>query len=169
MQKRGEHKVLESEIESVLNNKETLKVLLDFARRSFCPEGILFYKDVQHYKKLVIKYQDHEFNTAFHNTETIKKHRSNVQKLVSNIVKSYLAEGSVNELNLPNVKILRNDINAKLAELEHNHSPYPVDLFDSAQVETLLTILGLYERLKYSNKSILDYSTHWRSKTTPHI
>ncbi|KAF0977788.1 hypothetical protein FDP41_003110 [Naegleria fowleri] len=43
--------VFESELEMILNNKEAFELLLDFARRSFCTEGILVYKEIEQYKK----------------------------------------------------------------------------------------------------------------------
>lgn len=68
-------------LELILHNKKMCSHLLDFARKSYCPENILCYNDIERYET----------------TNDVESRR----KLAFHILDHYLNENSPLELNLP--------------------------------------------------------------------
>ncbi|KAG2388780.1 hypothetical protein C9374_000219 [Naegleria lovaniensis] len=133
----------ESELEMILNNKETFELLLDFARRSFCTEGILVYKEIEQYKK-----------------SRNKKRK----KKALDIVHCYITEGSPYQLNVPNIDIMREEILFKIHTLERDN--LPPSLFDSLQVMAMVDLLDVYTRLKRSNARVRQIVEEWKLATS---
>ncbi|EFC37410.1 predicted protein [Naegleria gruberi] len=153
----------QSEIECVLNDQKLFNILIDFSRRSYSPESVLFYKDIQHYKQLVAKLEMME-NGAFQHVESIKNLRVKITRFVQNIVHVYLCEGSVNELNIPNLKMKKLELTNKIAAcIEFESNRFTRDLFDSILVESMLTLMEVYHRLKQQNPTIRQFSLHWKN------
>ncbi|EFC46151.1 hypothetical protein NAEGRDRAFT_79252 [Naegleria gruberi] len=86
--------VFDSELEWALNKSETCEMLLEYSRRSFCPEGVLVYKDISKFKL----------------ASTFKKRKL----LAFQVVDNYLTFGGVYELNMPNIHLLREEILFKI-------------------------------------------------------
>ncbi|EFC40396.1 predicted protein [Naegleria gruberi] len=151
--------LFESEIELVLNNDEMCKLLLEFSRRSYCPEGVLFYKDVQSFKRQVQSYYNYKEENELLKTNIVTRHRERITNSAKKIVGNYLSEGALNELNVPSLPTKRNDILAKLYASEKSsidHCP-PKNLFDQVICETLLTLTEVFTRLKQKSKKIQNF------------
>ncbi|EFC48243.1 predicted protein [Naegleria gruberi] len=123
--------VKETGIEKVLKNKKTYQILLDFARRSYCTESVLCWRDIQRFKKA---------------------RKANRKKAATHILKAYLTAGAPLELNISKIEERRSEIE-KLIEENPNISH---NLFALIQDHCLNDMTDLFERLKSSNKQIGD-------------
>ena len=135
--------IFSNELEFILNKNETCEMLLEYSRRSFCPEGVLVYKDISKFKQ----------------ANNFKK-----RKLVAlEIVNCYLTPGGVYELNLPNMNAIREDILLKInsAMCDDELSD---ELFEEVQIQTLLTLKDVLERLRLSNEKIRIVLEEWRER-----
>ncbi|EFC46152.1 predicted protein [Naegleria gruberi] len=135
--------VFSNELEFILNKNETCEILLEYSRRSFCPEGVLVYKDI----------------TKFKQARCFKK-----RKLIAlDIVKCYLTSSGVYELNLPNMNVIREDILLKINSAMCNDE-LTDDLFEEVQFQALLTLQDVLERLRYANEKIRKVLQEWKEK-----
>lgn len=121
----------ETGIEKILKNKKTYQILLEFARRSYCTESVLCWRDIQRFKKA---------------------RRAQRTKAANHILKAYLTLGAPLELNISKIEEKKKEIEKIIAEnpkISHN-------LFASIQDHCLNDMTDLFERLKNSNKQIAD-------------
>ncbi|EFC40015.1 predicted protein [Naegleria gruberi] len=117
-----------NQMEILLRNRETFWLILDYARRSYCPENILAYKDIENFKKIS------------------KKNRKQV---ALKIINTYLVHDSPLELNIPNASTRYHEINTFLTGLVDDN--VPLDLFDDIKLACLTNMTDIFERLKSSN------------------
>ena len=117
---------------------------MDYLRKSFCPENLLCYADIEKYKR-----------------ETALRQR---KKIAHRMVKKYLYEDSPFQLNLPSdlysVKTIIMD-NISFAD---NQNALTDDLFADIQLHVLSNLVDSYSRLKFSNKTIQKVSNDWNAK-----
>ncbi|KAG2392507.1 hypothetical protein C9374_011232 [Naegleria lovaniensis] len=121
----------ESGLEKVLKNKKTFAVMLDFARRSFAPESVQCWRDIQRFKKTK---------------------RSNRKKAAMHILNAYLTLGAPLELNMSRIEEKRKELLC-IIEKEEKISP---NLFVMIQDHCLNDMADLFERLRNSNKEIAE-------------
>ena len=111
-----------SSSEKLLKNKKAFSIILDFARRSYCPEGILCWSAIQTYKK------------------TRKEKR---KKVALEIVSIYLDPDSPFEINIPRSEVTKKEILEKL----ENPKTLTSSLFDSVESNCLLDLKDILDRL----------------------
>ncbi|KAG2386740.1 hypothetical protein C9374_002484 [Naegleria lovaniensis] len=146
----------QSELEMLLANKESKEILLDYCRRSFCPENVLCYLDIQTYKALCKKLLVPSPKKAIRMTsiadETpITQGKTCPKKQMAlHIINTYLEKNSLNELNLPsNFTLLKEQL--LVAINAHSEQEMPENLFDSLQCIVLQNMEDVYHRLIRSN------------------
>nr|CAG4714556.1 unnamed protein product [Naegleria fowleri] len=130
-----------SVVELFLRNKKTFNILLDYARKSYCCESVLAWKDIQKFKK---------------------SKRKQRQKIGKYILKTYLDEDSPVQLNLPSnlVDMIPEwDAQLKLSKPEKK-------MFDLLQLHCVLDITDVFERLKASDKKVRDIIESWQNVNT---
>ena len=133
---RGHLELYNSEVEFCLHNKEAFEILTDFSRKSYCIEGVLFFKDV----------------------ETFKVNRN--REMALHIVQSYLNEGSTYELNIPNIATHREEI---LYKINTSHTDnLPQNLFSQLEFLSMHTLLDVYDRSKRTNPRICELAIEWQ-------
>ncbi|EFC49485.1 predicted protein [Naegleria gruberi] len=115
----------------ILARKRSFKIFLDFARRSFCPEAVICYEHIQHYKKCS---------------------KRNRKKVANKILETYLRLGSPLELNYPNLQRLYDDLEIKINSNEIPES----NLFDQVVFHCLQDMKELFERFKNQSKEARD-------------
>ncbi|KAG2388507.1 hypothetical protein C9374_000671 [Naegleria lovaniensis] len=133
-----------SELEMILGNKESFDTLLDFSRRSFCPECVLIFKQVERFKK----------TTSITKRKHIALHK----------VQNFLVENSPHELNLPNLSFMREELLFKIQMYDN----IPNNLFNEIEMLSLHNLTDLYERLKRSNVKIRELSNEWKKTCLDH-
>ncbi|EFC47854.1 predicted protein [Naegleria gruberi] len=121
----------ESNIEKVLKNKKMFKIMLDFARRSYCTESLQCWKDIQRYKRST----------------------KNRKKIANHILQVYLSINSPLELNIPKIEQCNSEITSQLTEKP------PANLFHKIQQHCLIDMTDLFERLKNSNTEFASFIT----------
>ncbi|EFC41448.1 predicted protein [Naegleria gruberi] len=123
------------DVEQFLKNKENYEKILDFARRSYCPENLLCWRDIQRFKN------------SFHMNGKVEESA----RMGINIVESYLKSCSLAQINLPS------DLALKVGEIETllSNSPNLINqnLFDSIQSHCLVDIqCDVYIRFTVQSK-----------------
>ncbi|EFC35860.1 predicted protein, partial [Naegleria gruberi] len=130
-------RVEESELEHFLKSKKTFNILLDFARRSYCPESVLCYQDIERFKL------------------TNKKNR---KQAALHITKTYLKPNSPLELNFPKLSQMFEQISKAIETtplLETN-------FFDNIQWHCIEDMTDVFERLKSQNKEVRNILKQWK-------
>ncbi|EFC45286.1 predicted protein [Naegleria gruberi] len=130
-------RVEESELEHFLKSKKTFNILLDFARRSYCPESVLCYQDIERFKL------------------TSKKNR---KQAALHITKTYLKPNSPLELNFPKLSQMFEQISKAIETtplLETN-------FFDNIQWHCIEDMTDVFERLKSQNKEVRNILKQWK-------
>ena len=128
----------DTELELLLKHKKSYMILLDFSRRSYCPEPILCWKDIQRYKK------------------GSKKNR---KKTGLYICETYLRKGAPLELNIPESVANYEQTVKFLTETNEVPSSH---LFNEVHVHCLNDMTDVFERLKQSNKQVREMIEDWR-------
>lgn len=121
----------ESGLEKILKNKKTFHLMLDFARRSFAPESVQCWRDIQRFKN---------------------SKRLNRKKAAMHILNAYLTLGAPLELNMPHIEEKRQEL---LSMIEKSEKISP-NLFVTIQDHCLNDMADLFERLKNLNKEIAE-------------
>ncbi|KAF0974606.1 hypothetical protein FDP41_006638 [Naegleria fowleri] len=136
--------IYDTELEMILSNKESFEIFLDHCRRSFCAEGVLFYKDLEKYKHC----------------------QSNTRRrdMALHIVQCYLIQGSPQELNIGNIESLREEILFVIHTNNYAVQMLPDKLFDGVKSVTLSNLIDSYERLKRQNPKIKKLSNDWKEQ-----
>ncbi|KAG2370904.1 hypothetical protein C9374_013739 [Naegleria lovaniensis] len=140
--------VYDTEMEMILNNKQAFESFLDHCRRSFCAEGLLFYKDLEKYKQCSSSTQRRDM--ALH------------------IVQCYLVQGAPQELNIGNIETLREEILFVIHTNNHTVNKLPDHLFDRVKSVALSNLIDAYERLKRQNPNIKKLSNDWKEHQSYH-
>ncbi|EFC37800.1 predicted protein [Naegleria gruberi] len=122
----------ESDLEKVLKNKRMFAKLLEFSRKSYCPENILCFKDIQIYKRLK---------------------QPGKKKMADYICQTYLRQFAPLELNMPHSETRYDDIMGKLERKETLEK----NLFDYLSVTCLNNMQDVFERLKETDSSVKDF------------
>lgn len=135
----------ESGLEKVLKNRKMFKTLLDFARRSYCTESVLCWRDIQRYKKAK---------------------KSQRKKAVNHIVNAYMTIGAPLELNMPKIAFKRAEILDQVKQIESTGGKLPSDIFNSVQDHCLNDMADLFDRLKNSNKEISEFVKNHKKATS---
>ena len=130
----------QTEIETVLKNRKTFALLLEFSRRCYCPEDVLAFRDIEKFRKIS------------------KKHK---KKVATKILKTYLKSGSSLELNMSNLSKKYEEIETILQKAT-NPSLIPNTLFDDIRVLCLNNMVDVFERLKATDKSIQEMVINFR-------
>ncbi|KAG2377676.1 hypothetical protein C9374_009192 [Naegleria lovaniensis] len=128
----------QNELEMILNQQETFEILLDFSRKSYCPESVTIFREIDKYKKC--------------------KHK---KQLALYIVETYLSEGGAEELNLPNVVAIHEEILFKI----HTCDMLPDTLFDEVYLLSMQNLTDIYNRLKKQNPKIKEMAEQWKNQT----
>ncbi|EFC45189.1 predicted protein [Naegleria gruberi] len=131
----------DSELEQFLMNKRTFTILLDFARRSYCPESVLCYRDIERYKL------------------TSKKNR---KKAALKITKTYLKTGSPLELNFPKLNQTFEEYSQIINNSNNNQSLLETSLFESIQLHCLDDMRDVFDRLKNQSKETRNILEQWK-------
>ncbi|KAG2392508.1 hypothetical protein C9374_011233 [Naegleria lovaniensis] len=124
----------ESGLEKILKNKKTFEIMLDFARRSFAPESVQCWRDIQRFKKTK---------------------RSNRKKAAMHILNAYLTLGAPLELNMSRIEEKKQEL-LIILQNESKTNPISHHLFDSVQDHCLNDMADLFERLKNANHEIYE-------------
>ncbi|KAG2373695.1 hypothetical protein C9374_011984 [Naegleria lovaniensis] len=131
--------VYDTEMEMILNNKQAFESFLDHCRRSFCAEGLLFYKDLEKYKQCSSSTQRRDM--ALH------------------IVQCYLVQGAPQELNIGNIETLREEILFVIHTNNHTVNKLPDHLFDRVK-SVALTLKSkpqlILEAIQHNDLSSID-------------
>ncbi|KAG2392504.1 hypothetical protein C9374_011229 [Naegleria lovaniensis] len=130
----------ETELESILKNKKLFERLLDYSRRSFAPESVLCYRDIQHFKK----------------SKSNQK-----RKAAQFIVNTYLQQGSPLELNIDNVNERGEDYTRKIAEFTED-AKIPKTLFDELEMACLVDMRDVFTRAQVDDKEIFNAVQQWK-------
>ncbi|KAF0976678.1 hypothetical protein FDP41_004577 [Naegleria fowleri] len=120
----------QSEIERILLNKRTYDIMLDFARRSYCVESVLAWRDIRRFKSS----------------------RIHKKKIAQHIVNTYLTVGSPFELNISNIEKKRQEYLTILNSDTKITSPF----FDKLEEHCLYDMRDVFTRLRNANKEIDD-------------
>ncbi|EFC37669.1 predicted protein [Naegleria gruberi] len=119
-----------STTEILLKDPKTYSIFLDFARRSYTPEPVLCWTDIQKFKKLP------------------KKDR---KEKALKMIDSYISLSAPLELNLPNINVMRRDL---LNIIEKDETNIPIELFENVETLCLQDLLDLQQRLVDQNDFI---------------
>lgn len=130
----------DSELEQVLHNRKGFTKILDFSRRSYAPESVLCYRDIQRFKKL---------------------RAGNRRKMATHIVNTYLTIGSPLELNIDNIEIRKKEFSEKLS---NTNEKLPRTMFNLIQDHCLVDMRDIFDRLRSSDKEIYQMLQDWRMK-----
>ncbi|KAG2381802.1 hypothetical protein C9374_006186 [Naegleria lovaniensis] len=164
---------IRTDLERFLDNRKTFELLLDFAKRSYCPESVLCYKDIERFKSSL-------------------KHRKSISL---HILKTYLKPNSPLELNVPKIsqihdEIMRSIVDASTLQntmvpsvsstmliphtattLSSSSSPttttptnIPPNLFDHIQLHCLHNMTDVFERLKSQSKQARKILQEWKEE-----
>ncbi|KAG2377943.1 hypothetical protein C9374_008565 [Naegleria lovaniensis] len=120
----------QSEIERILLNKRTFDIMLDFARRSYCVESVLAWRDIRRFKSS----------------------RLHKRKIAQHVVNTYLTIGSPFELNISNIVKKREDYMNVL----NSDAKITSSFFDKLEEHCLYDMRDVFTRLRNSNKEIDD-------------
>ncbi|KAG2382189.1 hypothetical protein C9374_005391 [Naegleria lovaniensis] len=121
----------DSSVETVLKNKKSYKIMLDFARRSYCPEAVLCWSDIQRFKK----------------TSNKEKRREMGQFIVN----TYVTISSPMEINIPNIARTHQTLKELLQASSQDVS---VDMFQQIEIFCIQDLNEVLQRLSASNKMI---------------
>jgi len=124
-------------LEKFLKNKKTYGMLLDFARRSYCMESVLCYKDIEKFKRSKPKMRN---RMGLHIIKTYLKVHSPVQINLSAALLSHVHEWEI---------------------VLSGSTPADYKLFEEAQLHCLLDITDVFERLKASDKKVKELVATW--------
>ncbi|KAG2381804.1 hypothetical protein C9374_006188 [Naegleria lovaniensis] len=128
-----------------LKNRKTFELLLDFAKRSYCPESVLCYKDIERFKSSL-------------------KHRKSISL---HILKTYLKPNSPLELNVPKISQIHDEIQKVITESTPTN--IPPNLFDHIQLHCLHDMTDVFERLKIHHKEARKILQEWKENIPPSI
>ncbi|EFC48244.1 predicted protein [Naegleria gruberi] len=135
----------ESGLEKVLKNRKMFKIVLEFARRSYCTESVLCWRDIQRFKKAK---------------------RSQRKKAVNHIVNAYMTVGAPLELNMPKITFKSAEILEQVKQIESTNGKIPTDIFKAVQDHCLNDMADLFDRLKNSNNVISDFVKNYKKAST---
>ncbi|EFC48592.1 predicted protein [Naegleria gruberi] len=121
---------LNNTITSLLHDKKAFEIISDFARRSYCLEDVLAWKEIQNFKKM-------------------KKRRI----AAFEFLKTFLVSGSPLELNIPNGY---KTLNSLQESLDSNMEEPPANLFADIEFNCLFNMVDLLQRLKVRNDYIAN-------------
>lgn len=130
----------ETELEAILRNKKMFERFLDYARRSFAPESVLCYRDIQHFKK----------------TKSNQK-----RKAAQFVVNTYLQLGSPLELNIDNVNERGHDFTRILSEYSED-AKIPKSLFEELEMACLVDMRDVFTRAQVDDKEIFNAVQQWK-------
>ncbi|EFC42154.1 predicted protein [Naegleria gruberi] len=116
--------------ERLLKNKKTFDIVLDFARRSYCTESVLCWRDIERYKK---------------------SGKGNRKKIALHIVEAYLSLEAPLELNMPKIQERKQELSAII-----ENGSLELDLFNGIQEHCLHDMIDLMDRLSSANKEISE-------------
>ncbi|KAF0981189.1 hypothetical protein FDP41_012977 [Naegleria fowleri] len=119
----------DSSVEIVLKHKKAYPIMLDFARRSYCPEAVLCWSDIQRFKKTVNKEKRKE--------------------MAQFIIDTYVTISSPLEINIPNIAKTHQELNEKLKA-----NQVVVDMFQQIEIFCIQDLNEVLHRLSASNKFI---------------
>lgn len=111
---KHEDEHVDSYVEQLLKTPKTFKILLDHARRSYCPEGVLCYHEIQRYKKT--------------------KKEMTRKKIAMYIIETFLTLGAPLEINISLLEQRREAL-LKQIDVMFSKSNNSVDFNDISQVE----------------------------------
>ncbi|KAG2374150.1 hypothetical protein C9374_010987 [Naegleria lovaniensis] len=131
----NEHDMERCMIEKILKNKKTFEMLLEFAKRSYCPESVLCYKDIEQFKSKM----------------TSQKNRNKIGLF---IVRTYCMPHSPAQLNLPSNFMTQ--VKLWLEKLEYNNGIVESTMFDSLQQHCLNDLIDVFERWRWSSKEVRE-------------
>ncbi|KAG2375007.1 hypothetical protein C9374_010381 [Naegleria lovaniensis] len=131
----------ESGLEQCLKQRKTFNVILEFARKSFCPEPVLCYRDVERFTKT-----------------TSSKNR---RKLALHIANTYLKQNSPLQLNYPKVNEVFHESMSVINRCSNNNEMIPLDLFKNIQLHCLNDMTDIFERLKRQDRDIKEVVAQW--------
>ncbi|KAF0982727.1 hypothetical protein FDP41_011190 [Naegleria fowleri] len=131
----------ESGLEQCLKQKKTFNTILEFARKSFCPEPVLCYRDIERFTKT-----------------TNSKNR---RKLAPHIANTYLKQNSPLQLNYPKVNEAFHECMAVIHRCSDNGTIIPSDLFKNIQLHCLNDMTDIFERLKRQDRDIKEVVHQW--------
>ncbi|EFC42641.1 predicted protein [Naegleria gruberi] len=125
------HNPQDSTLESILKNKKGFKTILDFARRSYCPEAVLCWSDIQRFKDC--------------------KKREKKLEIAKYIIEHYLTPSSYLELNMPQLANVKEELSLMVMG---SASTVSNDVFDMIENHCLQDLADLQHRLVSSDKFI---------------
>ncbi|KAL9657534.1 hypothetical protein ABK040_000962 [Willaertia magna] len=130
-----------SNLERLLHNKKTFNIFLDFARRSFCPESVLCWNDLQKFKRI---------------------RKSKRRGFARYILEMYLNVGnSPLELNIPLNLSRYNEIRLIL---DDESKELPKNLFDYLELHCIKDMFDIYIRLVTEDTEINELVTKWEDE-----
>jgi len=142
--------VEESGLEQCLRNKKTFNIILEYARRSYAPESVLCYRQIDEFKRTG---------------------RRNRKKAALHIVNTYLKSGAPLELNYPKISEVYEGVLREI--MSHNNttkngagSDIDTNLFNNIQLHCVNDMTDIFERLKKQNKEIREMVEEWKTQTT---
>ncbi|EFC37640.1 regulator of G protein signaling domain [Naegleria gruberi] len=118
--------------ELVLKNRKTFNILLDFARRSYCPEPVLCWQDIQRYK-----------------SPQQVKNRKEIAKF---IIDNYISLNSPLELNMASIEKARSDLMIEIEKCGDEN--LPSTLFDGLELHCIQDLSDVMHRLTQANSDI---------------
>ncbi|KAG2381874.1 hypothetical protein C9374_005666 [Naegleria lovaniensis] len=124
----GEEKV--TNVEQLLKEKKTFDIVLDYARRSYCPEAVLCWKEIQTFKSTVANL-------------------SKRKEIATTIIDAFLKVGEPLEINISQIEKVRKRL---LSEIEKEE--IPIEMFQEIETHCLADLMDLLTRLCHSNEYI---------------
>ena len=152
---------LRSDLERFLENRKTFELLLDFAKRSYCPESVLCYKDIERFKTSL----KHRKTISLHILKTYLKPNSPLElnypkldQIHDEIMKSIIVDANSNS-NLPSASVM-------MSNNSQSSSPtsIPPNLFDDIQLHCLQDMTDVFERLKSQSKQVRNILREWKEE-----
>lgn len=140
-QKKKDIKVYNPEVNSILlimSNPQTSVLFKEFSMKEFSIENIMFWEEVQQYKKIKPKYHVKRFKCA------------------SRIFSSYLDGSAVMEVNIP--QSARNEVKQKIDSFLKENTELPNDLFEKCENTIISNMIDIYARF-YKSQTFQQYIT----------
>ncbi|KAL9657542.1 hypothetical protein ABK040_000969 [Willaertia magna] len=130
-----------TKLERLLYNKKTFIIFLEFARKSFCPESVLCWEDVQKYRRL-------------------KKSKRRIYARY--ILEKYLKTGeSPLELNISTNVARYQEMDSKIKDLNKEMER---GAFDYLELHCLRDMTDIYSRLLNDNEEISNLVKKWQEE-----
>lgn len=164
-------------VELFIKNKKTYQLILDFARRSYCAESLLCYRDIQRFRKSnrksryrIGKYildtylnpdSTVQLNLPSELTERITEWKTHIEANANQPNATTTTTGSATGSVLPGGGSMSPAIPEQLGAKQNY-----IDrkLFDALQVHCITDITDVFERLKASSKQVRDILDSWKKE-----